>query len=704
VDVGSGQTLSIGSKAPGHPVISRWADNPRWTLCLLSLILFAGALPILGGVPVYGDDHSSHLVIISHLVDLLRAGQFDFFAPDYNLGFPMYLYYQPLPHLSVAILHLLSFGLISITLAFNVSIILIWIAYPWAIYRAATWLSLTSESALAAACVAPLLCSSLPFGFTLHSVMGLGLYSQTFAMLLFPLSLGAFNQLYSGDKGGSLFKATALFCLLSLSHAFYGIAAATFFAIVILSRPQYLKLKAKTLALFVGATTISLLYWIIPLLSTYRYAGGWPWGGEERWQGYGLGKLLAELLSGNILDQGQLPFLTVALVLGLAIAASSWRKKPEGRSLFLAFLLFAFFLAGRKTFGHLVDVQPANLKLQLFRYIGPLHGIAIFLCAIGLARSARWLESRLRPWILASLIAALFLPLVGHLFARGGGLFHSVDSYEVKMADLQAIAKAIDSDGGKGRIYAHSKVGDGSHFISGLLSLYSQNPMGQSYGVGMHDSLGFYYLEGVDPYDEKELARYNFRYIVAKAGSQYSARQTKLNRRPFHRGAGLEVYRIAGKHGYFQTMNRSFTLSGPQKTVRKRNRTWLDQQPAPSDTGVIEFRSNKSTLSFNASLSTPPGSVLQESEAPNRYAATVTLNRPGYVILKVNYHPWWRAEVDGHEFRPLMLAPSFLGVEVDRGDHRIVFHFRNPSYQKALFALAGLFWLAWALIRRNRNC
>ena len=98
---------------------------PRWlvpaALGAWVLMLLVPATQILRDTPIYGDDHSSHLAVVRHLIALLRAGSSDFFCPTFNLGFPMYLYYQPLPHLTAAGLHLLSFGVAQYMIAFDLA-------------------------------------------------------------------------------------------------------------------------------------------------------------------------------------------------------------------------------------------------------------------------------------------------------------------------------------------------------------------------------------------------------------------------------------------------------------------------------------------------------------------------------------------------------------------------------------------------------
>ncbi len=638
----------------------------RTLLLLYPLLLLIPAAHILGETPIFGDDHSSHLVVVHHLVSLIRLGETDLFCPTFNLGFPMYLYYQPLPHVVPALLHLLSFGLLTVTAAFNLSVVVLFCGYPLAVYKGARWLGLGDSGALAAGALAPLVSSSLGFGLTVHSVMGSGLYTQTWAMALLPLCLGLIWRHISTGKGGH--GAAGLLILVFLSHAFYGVVAATAGVIMLLVRPGKLRETAPRLAIAGLASMASLLFWLVPLLVTRDHMGGWPWGGEERWQGYGAARVAGELLSGSLLDQGRLPLLSLMLAGGVVWAAWRWRKEPAARVLLCCFALFCLFLMGRKTFGHLVDIQPANLGLQLFRYLGAVHLFGVLLAGLGMARLISLAGRRFSPMVPLLLAAALLASPLLWLGHTANALFKTMDSYSIKERDLRDLAAAIrrarDGGAGLGRIYAHTKTGQGSHLVSALLGRYTSLPMGQSYGVGMHDSLGFYYLEYLNPSDAKRMALYNFRYVVARPDSKFAQDKEPV----FRRGNELALYVLSGRYGYFTPLARPARLVGLPRKERARARRIL-----PREGG---------------------GVVLSEETAPNRFAARVRMDRPGVLALKVAHHPFWHAIVDGRPSPLLRVAPALLAVEVGQGEHGVQFRFRNPWWQKALLLLALLGWAA----------
>lgn len=648
----------------------------RTLLLLYPLLLLIPALPLLSGAPIFGDDHSSHTVAAHHLAALLGAGQTDLYCPAFNLGFPMSLYYQPLPHLVPALLHLLSLGLIPVQWAFNLSLVLLYCAYPLAVYRGARWLGLGDAAALCAGALAPLVSSSLGFGFTVHSVMGAGLYTQTYAMVLLPLCLGAlWRYLRSGRAG---MAAAGLLVLLCLSHAFYGLAAGTAGVVMVAVCPGEARRGTLRLAAVCLAAGASLLFWLLPLLLTRQHMGAWPWGGEERWLGYGAQRVSLELISGRLLDNGRaLPIITAALGLGAILAGRRWRREAAGRALLLCIALFTFFLMGRRTFGHLVDIQPANLGLQLFRYLGVVHLFGVLLAGLGLGAALGWASRRL-PDMASLLLAAALLasPLLWYGHA-GKELFRTVESFEIRQADLRGVARAIAqarrAGAPPGRIYAHTKSGAGTHLVSALLARYTDQPMGQSYGVGMHDSLGFYYLEYLDPEDRDHLARYNFRFILARPGNAAARGLPEL----YRVGDRLGLYLLPGEYGYFMPLENPTLLRGPPRQERRAARRAVPRQGG--------------------------GVVLQEQALVNQYRARVRLERAGVVALKVAHHPLWRAEVDGRPVALLRAAPVFLAARVPAGEHEVRFRFSTPWWQKGLLFLAAAAWFVAGLARLRRR-
>ena len=699
----------------------------------------APALHLLQGVPIFGDDHSSHMVTVFHLLALIRAGETDLFCPTFNLGFPMYLYYQPLPHFAAALVHIVTLRALDVQTSFNLTVVVLWSLYPLALYLGARKLGLGQASAMLCALVAPTVSSSLPFGLTLHSIMGLGLYTQLYGMVLLPLCVGTTwhaIQVQHRPALRAVLLPAGLMVLLWLCHAFYGMAAATVAIVMTLVVPSAYRRTVPRLMLMGLLTVASLLFWLIPLALTRDSMGGWPWGGQDRWQGYGLVRVGSDLLWGRVLDHGRLPVLTVGLAAGLLVGLWRLRGHAICRALVLCLGLFVLFLMGRRTFGHLVDIQPANLGLQLFRYIGPVHLLSVLLSGYGIFWLLRRLSTRL-PVPAVLLAAALLLAAPVHdLWRRCGKLFVNMDDYSIKPAQLAAAGRAVDSAHARGaapgRVYSHGKTGHGSHLVAALMARHTRQPMGQNYGVSLHDSLGFYYLEYLDPLDPGAMALYNFRYVLARPHSAFAIRQHELGNPPIFGRGKLLVYLLPGDHGYFQPVDLPLTLVGSPRGIRLAARKWIASGwPTASQYGqivtapaaaqgsghlVLEVHNERVKRRRGRGLeplaalppvprhANSPGRVLHQHTGYNRYEARVKMRRPGALALKVAFHPFWTVQVDQRPRPLLQLTPGFLGVRVPAGEHTISFRYRNPYYQKLLLLLTLAGWslaILWGLWSRR---
>jgi uncharacterized membrane protein YfhO len=77
-------------------------------------------------------------------------------------------------------------------------------------------------------------------------------------------------------------------------------------------------------------------------------------------------------------------------------------------------------------------------------------------------------------------------------------------------------------------------------------------------------------------------------------------------------------------------------------------------------------------------------------------SATVTMRRPGVVVLSASFDDGWTASVDGRPRPTIMVAPALLATEVPPGTHTIAFRYRGYTGYPELFALCALTLAAFA--------
>ena len=720
-------------------------EVPEWVisgvLVYTVTIMFIPASQLFGNLPIYGSDHSSHYMAIRNFVELLRSGETSFFMHTFNLGFPMYLYYQPLPHLFTAALYALCFGLFTLQQVFNFSVAALWCLYPLSIYVGARRMGLDKLIALFCAVCAPMINSNLEFGFTIHSIMGPGLYTQLYATVAFPIALGSLCKAIDNTDRRSLISAAAWILILSLSHFFYGCVLSTVGVIAVFVEPKRWKQRLRRLLWLGLILTASLLFWLVPLALTHPYSGGWPFGSENRRNGYGVIAVLKSIFSGRMLDNWRTyyPLISIGFAVGVVTSLFSQRRKDPVRKLILICLaVFLFFLMGRRSFGPLVNIHPANIEFQLFRYIGAVHMFAVLLSGAGFAWTVRYANKRFPPLLVGIIAAALFFWPALKLIRTEKGRFKTSDKYSVNEPHLVDAAALINdriaAGGPPGRIYAHNKIGTGSHFIAHALARHTDQPMGISYAVGLHDSLSFYYMTKTSPDEPKLRELFNFRYVISRKSNEFVGEAERYGLTKLGEAGPLVIYESPGEYSYFTPVTLSFATADKPWNVRPVVVRWIDADlPALKQYGLIvhegpyqgelpQLRAHDDTVELSRdgnswSLSeadaflssqsayTSSTEITDEVIEANHFSANVVGENDQIIALKATFHPWWQLTVDGAPQRPMMLTPSFLGAKVPAGEHKVSFRFVNPPYQKALAGLTIVLWivLTWLFWHRRPN-
>ena len=89
--------------------------------------------------------------------------------------------------------------------------------------------------------------------------------------------------------------------------------------------------------------------------------------------------------------------------------------------------------------------------------------------------------------------------------------------------------------------------------------------------------------------------------------------------------------------------------------------------------------------------------VVEEGSGPNEYRALVdAAGGDEQLLLKASHHPGWKAWLDGLPTEIAHAAPNLMAISVPPGRHEVRFRYRNPAYQKLLFAGSLGAVLAWA--------
>ena len=93
------------------------------------------------------------------------------------------------------------------------------------------------------------------------------------------------------------------------------------------------------------------------------------------------------------------------------------------------------------------------------------------------------------------------------------------------------------------------------------------------------------------------------------------------------------------------------------------------------------------------------------ADTPDRVAVNAELEEPGWLVLRDNWFPGWKAEVDGAPARILRADYAFRAVALSAGRHRVVFRYRPGSFYWGIaVSLAALAAAAGIAIFRSRKC
>lgn len=282
------------------------------------------------------NDNFYHYSIAKAMNDQIDEGNnfIDFWLPNYNLGFPLFHYYQFLPSLILNIIYRLFLRNLSLVFLIHASMYLLLSLYPLIIYFSSRKFGFTRmHSLFCAALSLTLSAETLTYGIELGSFVwrGFGLYTQLIGMFLFPLALAYCYDAIINNK--NYFKAILLFALTFLSHTLVGVLLVYSLILLVISNffvdspSQLNESKKRIIRLLIICIAVFALisFFLIPqmLNSNYRFQS--KYFGDQKIFSYGAKIILTKFITGNAFDSGRLPLLTILIFIGI-ISAFFWHS------------------------------------------------------------------------------------------------------------------------------------------------------------------------------------------------------------------------------------------------------------------------------------------------------------------------------------------------------------------------------------------
>jgi len=640
----------------------------------------------------------------------------DFWYPPVSAGFPMFAYYPSLSHLSAAALahwgrldaRRVYVALWSVLLAF----------LPLSIFVSLRRLGLTAAMSASAALLYPLITAGYyGIGWSSYAASGYGLAPQVWGVFfLFPtLAWG-----YDAVRTGRCYAAGLLLAVCTLSHFLYGYMAALSLGMLLflpdLAVPWPRRLGR--LLRMAAVTALATAYFVIPFLLDKGQLLMSRWEPRWKWDSMGWRWVLPRLLRGEIFDWTSLPVITVLVAIGVVVAIRrATGGDRERRWLLACFGLWVPLFCGRASLGVLADLLPLASGLHMHRFIGGVQVFGLILAGGGLAALWGWLQRQLGAIrhgqaIAVGLLSALIaVPAVHQIrYMRNSdawaadakrGLAEARDFHE-----LVGVLRGLPP----GRVHAGFAGTWGKQFDIGGIPAYVHL---QTAGF---DMVGYLFMAMARPGEwqvrldyrrQDHCDLYDLRYILAPRSvpmPPFAALRAEAG--------DLRLYEVPTS-GYFAL---GTVAAPPQGDIPLADASWEDiyqlgdrwlQGPEPASHHFLALDGSSATQPRDGGSVRVHGTLSRERVAPGSYGCHVVLADPGDLILKVTYHPYWQALVDGRPTRVSPVIPGFMAIELAPGTHDVLFTYRPPGWKKALFALSVIMLLAgvlaggWRVLRRR---
>jgi hypothetical protein len=669
------------------------------------------------GVP-YLNDSSMHEQMVRFATSQLRAGHLPLTSwfPFLGEGSPQFLHYQSLPAILTGAVGLLT----GPDVAFRWSLYLLLSLWPISVYVSARAFGAGRPAAAASAAMSPFLVSVTGVGYEQHAYVwtGFGVWTQLWASWTLPLAWGFSWRAIRDGRG--YFKAVVFTALTVALHFETGYLALSVLLVwpFVAGRPLVARLHRA--AVLLGGSLVASAWVIVPLVAQRGWAAvNEPLQNTGLVNGYGARQVLDWLISGQLLDHGRLPVVTVFAALGFGLAWLAWSSDTDARALLVALSVCLLLAFGRTTFGSLVDLIPGHADLFFRRFMMGVQLAALLLAGRGAAWLAvgcvRQLESRVRRWppgvspvaVLVAAIAVLapaWLQLGAYDRHDSAAIAAQRRADDTEGAELDRLVAVIAREG-RGRTYAGMPSNWGAEFTIGSVPVFKYlesrdvDEVGYTLRTASLMTNPEYYFDERNPSD---YSLFGIHYLIIPTGSR-----PPVPARLELRAGPYSLWTFPGAGGVLDTGTIVGTLSADRSDTGTRSIPVLNSRPAQDGDYVrVAYgqAGDRQPRLPRPSPARPAGTVLAESDVLQRglAAASVRMSRPGVVVLSASFDPGWTATVDGRRQRTEMVAPALVATTVPAGTHQIIFRFRGWQDYPLLFALgaAALLALACTDIRR----
>ena len=668
--------------------------------------------PETTGGAMAGGDSLFHLLLTESAVDAVTDGRdvTDHWQ-NLSLGFPVFHHYQHLPHIALALLHLVTFEAFALLDVMRWTTYLILSLFPLSIFWSLRCFSFDRMTCSMGAVLASLIGNDFQlwggFGFVNYTSDGWGLYTQLWGMVLLPIALALGFRTIRTNQG--YFWATLLLSATLMSHLLYGYMAFLTLGLltllpitrVTLDRSLVLVILNhwKRLAvLFVLVLSVTM-YFILPFVLDHEHFGGIEQAKRIVVDSFGHQVILETLVRGDLFDLGRFPSFSILVFAGMGVCIFLFREVrylvPVG-----VFSLWLLLFFGRSTWGFAIDLLPLSQDVHMHRFIGGVHLGGIFLAAVALAVPWRWAMSRVNKLYLVGALV-LTLLIVSPLYVErktylSDKAVETRKGLEALKAEQEDVAEIIETlkELSPGRVYAGMNresqtrvAGDRWGLVYAGMNRESQTPeagvrWGEGYQIGGFTVIELLVSAGLDVFtsslhhysltaapenffDENRPEQYNLfniKYVVVPKNSQMPSFMKPIKSVGRH-----QLYQVETT-GYFDLVGSRLLFTGDKVEFQSNAISWLTSglpeaklHPQVSVNGSpkhqdLDARPSTVILMPNTSGHQPLNSL----DDLNSYAAQNYANQIRGTIISEEVGPsYYSAVVDVQRESILMLKTTF---------------------------------------------
>ncbi|HMB68910.1 MAG TPA: hypothetical protein VKU85_06345, partial [bacterium] len=176
----------------------------------------------------------------------------------------------------------------------------------------------------------------------------------------------------------------------------------------------------------------------------------------------------------------------------------------------------------------------------------------------------------------------------------------------------------------------------------------------------------------------------------------------------------FRVLTVENSPGFLELVDVPYAVEAPRRYLARAHREWLkslaprrlhpeirvvDDEAPPGDlprldTYDVRFPEAETPAG-------PRGEILEATHSGDDFTATVRVDRACFLLLRMTFHPGWRAEVDGRPAEITHVFPSFQAVALSPGEHEVRLQW-SPGPLKEILLSVGLVTLFAVTVVRRR--